>query len=126
MAIKQFTWQGKTEEEIRRMDLKAFIPLVTARRRRSLLRMTEQEKILLKKIGENQNNIKTHCREMVIVPAMIGKVIRVHNGKEWFPLTITVDMVSHCLGEFSQTRKPVTHSAAGIGATRSSKAVSAR
>jgi small subunit ribosomal protein S19 len=63
---------------------------------------------------------------MVIVPAMIGKTIKVYNGKEFFPVMITGEMLGHYLGEFSHTRKGVSHSAAGIGATRSSKAISAR
>jgi len=57
---------------------------------------------------------------------MLGSIIRIYNGKEYFPVTITGEMLGHYLGEFSMTRKSVTHSAAGIGATRSSKAVSAR
>ena len=63
---------------------------------------------------------------MIIIPQFIGKNIRIYNGKEFIPLTITAEMLGHYLGEFAHTRKSVTHSAAGIGATRSSKSVSAR
>ena len=124
---KIFTWQGRTEEEIRKLDLKEFMKLIPARQRRSLLRgFTEQQKILLEKVEADDKNIKTHCRNMVIVPAMVGKTFRVYNGKEYLPIIITVDMLGYRLGEFSHTRKMVTHSSAGIGATRSSKAISAR
>ena len=124
---KIFTWQGRTEEEIKKLDLKEFMKLIPARQRRSLLRgFTEQQKILLEKVEADDKNIKTHCRNMVIVPAMVGKTIRVYNGKEYLPIIITVDMLGYRLGEFSHTRKMVTHSSAGIGATRSSKAISAR
>lgn len=123
---KEFRWYGKTEEELHKLDFNQFLQLLPSRRRRSLLRMTETEKLLLKKLEKDDPNLKTHCREMVIIPKMIGKTIKIHNGKEWLPLIITADMLGHCLGEFSLTRKFVTHSAAGIGATRSSKAVSAR
>ena len=124
---KIFTWQGRTEEEIKKLDLKEFMKLIPARQRRSLLRgFTEQQKILLEKVEADDKNIKTHCRNMVIVPAMVGKTIRVYNGKEYLPIMITIDMLSYRLGEFSHTRKMVTHSSAGIGATRSSKAISAR
>ncbi len=124
---KIFTWQGRTEEEIKKLDLKEFMKLIPSRQRRSLLRgFTEQQKILLEKVEADDKNIKTHCRNMVIVPAMVGKTIRVYNGKEYLPIIITVDMLGYRLGEFSHTRKMVTHSSAGIGATRSSKAISAR
>jgi small subunit ribosomal protein S19 len=124
---KEFQWQGLTEEQVKKLDLKEFIKLVPARQRRSLKRgFTEQQKILLKKIEKGEKNIKTHCRNIVILPQMIGLLIRVHNGKDFAPLGITADMVGHYLGEFALTRKGVTHSAAGVGATRSSKAVSAR
>lgn len=124
---KQYTWHGKPESELATMDIKIFMDLIPARPRRSLKRgFTDAQKKLLKRITAGNDNIKTHCRDMVILPSMVGKMFRVYNGKEWTPVAITPDMLGHYLGEFSMTRKPVTHSAAGIGATRSSKAISAR
>ena len=124
---KELIWHGKTEAEVRDMDLKEFLELIPARQRRSLKRgHTEQHQKLLKKLENNENNIKTHCRDFVILPQMIGKTIHIYNGKAFLPLTITLEMVGHFLGEFAHTRKMVTHSSAGVGATRSSKAVSAR
>ena len=127
MAIKEFQWKGKSEEELKRLDLDQFIPLTQARARRSLKRgFTDQQKLLLKRIEKGDRNIKTHCRDMVVIPKMIGLTIGIYNGKEFQRVEITPDMAGHYLGEFVLTRKTVTHSAAGIGATRSSKAVSAR
>ncbi|HLC52492.1 MAG TPA: 30S ribosomal protein S19 [Candidatus Nanoarchaeia archaeon] len=127
MAIKQFKWKGKLEEEIKQLDLDTFIRLVGSRQRRSLKRgFTDAQKVLLKRIDNGDKNIKTHCRDMIILPKMVGMTIGVYNGKEWHRLDITAEMLGHYLGEFALTRKSVTHSAAGIGATRSSKAVSAR
>ncbi|MBI2662520.1 30S ribosomal protein S19 [Candidatus Woesearchaeota archaeon] len=124
---KEFIWQGRTEEQIKRLDIKTFMTLVPSRQRRSLKRgLSEQHKRLLKKVEANDPDIKTHCRDMIIMPAMIGKTIKVYNGKEYVMVLIMPDMIGHFLGEFSHTRKSVTHSSAGIGATRSSKAVSAR
>lgn len=124
---KEFRWRGKTEEEVKRMDLKQFMTLVPARQRRSLQRgFTDMQKKLLKSLATGNKNIKTHCRDMIIVPALVGNTLRIYNGKEYLPVIITAEMLGHYLGEFSMTRKTVTHSAAGIGATRSSKAVSAR
>ncbi len=127
MALKEFKWQGRTEEEIRVLGLKEFMELVPTRARRSIKRgFTDAQKRLLKRVERKDKNIKTHCRNIVIVPQMLGLTIRVHNGKEWNVVSIVPEMLGHYLGEFSHTRKAVTHSSAGVGATRSSKAVSAR
>ena len=120
-------WKGMDEEEIKTLELKAFMKYVPARARRSLKRgFTEPQKSLLKRIQADNNNIKTHCRSMVIIPSMLGKLIRVYNGKDFVPVTIITDMLGHYLGEFSHTRRKVSHGSAGVGATRSSKAISAR
>lgn len=120
-------WQGRTEDQIKKLDLKTFITLIPSRQRRSLTRgLNDEKKKLLKKVDANDPDIKTHCRDMVIVPSMVGKTIKVYNGKEFNMVMIGADMIGHYLGEFSHTRRSVSHSSAGIGATRSSKAVSAR
>jgi len=126
-VAKEFKWQGLNEEEIKQLDLKEFMKLVPARQRRSLKRgFTEQQKIFLKKLEAGEKNLETHCRNMIILPQMIGLLIKVYSGKDFVPVSITPDMIGHVLGEFALTRKGVSHSAAGVGATRSSKAVSAR
>ncbi len=125
--VKEIKIWGKTEEELKKMDVKQIMPFLPARRRRSLKRgLTEAQKRLQLKLESGDNNIKTHCRDMIIIPSMIGKAFRVYNGKEYFPFTVTSEMIGHLLGEFAPTRRPVAHSAAGVGATRSSKGTSAR
>jgi len=124
---KDFTWQGKSEEEIKKLDLKSFMELTGARTRRSLKRgFTPAQKIFIKKVENNDHDLKTHCRDLVIIPVMVGKTLKVYNGKDYQQILITGEMLGHYLGEFAHTRKAVSHSAAGIGATRSSKAISAR
>ena len=123
---KEFKWQGLNEEEIKKLDLKDFMKMIPAKKRRSLKRgFTDAQKIFLKKIEVGEKNLETHCRSMIILPQMIGLLIKVYNGKDFVPVSITPDMIGHRLGEFALTRKSVSHSAAGVGATRSSKAVSA-
>ena len=127
MAKKEFTFKGKTTEELKKMSLNELAQLLTSRQRRTIKRgFTEQQKILLKKIKANEKNIETHCRDMVILPEMIGITIKVHQGKEFVPIMIGQDMIGHCLGEFVLTRKKVSHSAPGIGATRSSASLSVK
>ena len=67
--------------------------------------------------------IKTHVREMILLPEMIGVTFEIHTGKEWKPVEVMPEMVGHYIGEFALTRKPVNHGSAGIGATRGSKYV---
>ena len=124
---KEFQWQGLTEEQVKNLELKEFIKLIPARQRRSLKRgFTESQKKFLQKIKEGDQNLKTHCRNLIILPQMVGLLIKVYNGKDFVPVGITAEMLGHYLGEFALTRKNVSHSAAGVGATRSSKAISAR
>ena len=127
MVKKEFTYKGKTVEELTKMTLNELAQLLTARQRRTIKRgFTEQHKILLKKLRANEKNIETHCRDMIILPEMIGKTIKVHQGKEFVPVIIEAGMIGHYLGEFALTRKKVVHSAPGIGATRSSASLSVK
>lgn len=123
---KKFLFKGKTLEELQSMNMEEVSKLFDARARRSLLRgFTKFEKKLIEDIRRNDGKlIRTHCRDMVIVPEMVALKIAVHNGKEYNVIDIMPEMLGRRLGEFSQTRKRVKHSSPGIGATRSSKAVS--
>ncbi len=126
MAKREFTYKGKTLTELQEMDLKAIAALYPARQRRSLLRgFTEQQKILLRNL-QQKDTVKTHCRDMVVLPSMVGKTILLHNGKEFVAVRVAQEMLAHYLGEFTLTRRKVQHSAPGIGATRSSASASVR
>ncbi len=126
MARKEFSYRGKTLEELKKMSINDFAELAPARQRRSLKReATESERTFMDKIMKG-NNIKTECRDAIIIPQMVGKNIRVHNGKEFIPLLIQPEMIGHYLGEFVLTRKKVIHHAPGVGATRSSASLSVR
>jgi small subunit ribosomal protein S19 len=127
MAKKEFTYRGKNLDELKSISINEFMLLLPARQRRSLKRgFTNAQKILLKNIKENKNNIKTHCRDMIIIPVMVGLLIKVHNGKEFIPVRIQPEMIGHYLGEFALTRKRIEHSAPGVGATRSSASISVK
>ena len=74
-------------------------------------------------VGEKPETVKTHLRDMIVVPEMIGSVVGVYNGKTFNAVELKPEMVGHTLGEFSITYKPVKHGRPGIGATHSSKFV---
>ena len=126
MVKKEFTYRGKTIVELQKMELSEFMNLLPSRERRSLRRgFTEQEKIFLNEI-KKKDNVKTHCRDLVVIPALVGKKVRVYTGKEFVQIMIDNDMIGHRLGEFALTRKGVAHSAPGIGATKSSSNLSVK
>lgn len=127
---KKFTYRGYTLEELQKLSLDDFIKLLPSRARRSLQRgLPSRQKKLLERIRaarEHQEKtgkeilVRTHCRDMVILPEMVGLKLGVHNGKEFVVVEIKPEMIGHMLGEFSLSHKKVVHSAPGIGATRSS------
>lgn len=123
---KEFIFQGKKLEELQTLSISEFAKMLPARARRSIKRgFTEEQKKLLENL-KTSSKVKTHCRDMIILPQMVGKLIMVHSGREFVPITIQDAMIGHRLGEFALTRKRVSHSAPGIGATRSSSALSVR
>ncbi|MCJ7763319.1 30S ribosomal protein S19, partial [Candidatus Bathyarchaeota archaeon] len=100
-----------------------------SRQRRSLQRgLTPEQRILLGKLREAREDVKagkdvalkTHVRDLIILPEMVGMQIQVHNGKEFVAMAIRPEMIGHYLGEFAITNKPVRHGTPGIGASRSS------
>ena len=121
---KIFSFHGKNLEEIKSMSFDEFAKTLNSRERRSLLKrgMTDQQKKLLENIKKDPQKFhRTHVRDMVILPQMIGAKMAVFSGKDWQTLEILPDMIGHRLGEFTLNNKRVKHSAPGIGATRGSK-----
>jgi len=126
---KEYTFRGQTFKELQQISMDDFIKLLPSRQRRALLRVPpiEQRK-LREKIRKARKDstqgkiitIRTHCRETVILPEMVGLTIHVHDGKEFQPVEITAEKLGHRLGEFASTNKRVSHGTPGIGASRSS------
>ncbi|MFA4955895.1 MAG: 30S ribosomal protein S19 [Candidatus Methanoperedens sp.] len=120
----EFTFRGKSLEELKKLSQDEFALLVPSRQRRTLQRgISEDHKKLLHKVKIKDPNIRTHLRDMIVLPEMVGMKIAIHSGKEFMPIDILPEMMGHYFGEFVLTRKKVSHGAAGIGATKSSKFV---
>lgn len=126
----EFTYRGHTLEELQAMDLEEVAELLPARKRRSIERglSVEKEKLIEKargkEIEETANNpVRTHLRDMPVLPEFVGKTFAVHNGQGFERVRVEPEMLGHYLGEFQLTRTSVEHGQAGIGATRSSKFV---
>lgn len=126
MAKKEFKYRGKTLEELRELSLNEFAELLPSRQRRSINRgLDEAQEKLVRDLEEN-DEVKTHVRDMIILPQWVGKIIKIYNGNEFVSIEIQPDHIGHYLGELSHTRAKVQHSAPGVGATRSSTAIVAR
>jgi len=141
---RSFRYRGRTLEELLNMSMDELISLLPARARRSLLRESNSkvrarraqmgipesprmkllEKVMWarKLISEGKNKnvvIKTHVRDAIVLPVMVGLTIAVYNGKEFVPVKITPEMIGHYLGEFAPTCKKVEHGEPGLKATKS-------
>jgi small subunit ribosomal protein S19 len=126
----EFTFRGHTLDELQDMELEEVAELLPARQRRSIKRgLTEEKQKLLEKAREAEeeetanNPIRTHLRDMPVLPEMVNITFAVHNGQDFERVNVEPEMLGHYLGEFQLTRTSVEHGQAGIGATRSSKFV---
>ena len=125
---QDFSYRGYNLEELEEMSLEDFADLLPSRGRRALRRgLTTRQKKLLERVKEvkqkenpQEEFIRTHCRDMVIVPEMVGLRFGVYDGEDFSTVEVEPRMIGHRLGEFALTRKKVEHSTPGIGATRSS------
>ncbi|MFN4336352.1 MAG: 30S ribosomal protein S19 [Candidatus Nitrosocaldus sp.] len=123
--VKEFRYRGLTLQELQGMSTEELMNILPSRIRRTLRRGLGEERLnLLREIKAvkdgSSGQIKTHLRDMVILPNMVGLTIHVFNGKEFLPVEIKPEMVGHYLGEYAIPNKPVKHGTPGIGASRSS------
>ncbi|MBI4043777.1 MAG: 30S ribosomal protein S19 [Candidatus Diapherotrites archaeon] len=133
MAAKDFSFRGKTLEELQALEVNELLPLLTSRARRSLKRgfnkklLQKVDRALgMKKAGKDPKPIRTHLRQFIILPKMVGLRFAIHKGNTFEITEISPEMIGGYLGEYQLTRKRVTHGKAGIGATKSSSAITAK
>jgi len=129
MSSREFRYRGYTLEELQNMTLDELAGVMPARIRRTLRRGLSPVNLkLLEKVRKYKSKgidkvIRTHRRDMPVLPEMVGARIAVHNGKEFVEVKIVPEMIGHYLGEFAMTNRIVRHGRPGKGATRSSKFV---
>ena len=123
---KEFRFKGHSLEELQSMSTESMLKLLPSRARRSLNRGVSDEKrklledVRAMKDGKLEGQIRTHARDMIVLPSMVGLTIAVHNGREFVPLEVKPEMIGRYLGEYVITNKKVVHGTPGIGASRSS------
>lgn len=120
---EEFTYRGYKVADLSTMSIEEVAQLFPARQRRSIKRgISKEHKKFLARL-KTKNVGRTHLRDMIILPEMVGKTVEIYNGKSFERVEILPEMMGHYLGEFALTRGRVTHGSAGVGATRSSKFV---
>ena len=126
----EFSYRGHDLDELQEMDIEEVAELLPARMRRTITRgLSPQHEKLLEEAREADpeetanDPIRTHLRDMPVLPEFVGLTFAVHTGQEFERVEVDPEMIGHYLGEFQLTRTQVEHGQAGIGATRSSKFV---
>ncbi len=120
---KEFTYHGYNMEELLAMPYDEMLTLLPSRTRRTLLRgMNDEQRTAFETIKAGKKAVvRTHRRDVPIIPEFVGKRVAVHDGKAFFEFEIKPEMIGHFTGEFAMTRHEVKHSGPGVGATRGSK-----
>ena len=111
-------------EEMKNLDVREFAKYLKSRQRRTILRQFQKtEKFISRaKIKVSKNKpIKTHHRDLIVVPEMVDMKINIYNGRNFVPVIIVKEMLGHRFGEFSPTRTRVKHGKSGVGATKGTK-----
>jgi|TARA_Y100000310_G_C20037605_1_gene514676 small subunit ribosomal protein S19 len=121
---KEKKYRGKSIDELKELSVKESAEYLKSRSRRTILRNVDFHEKFVKNCEEKikkGKKIRTHLRDMIIVPKLVGLEIAVHDGKSFQIINVEFDMIGHRLGEFALTRKRVGHSGAGVGATKGSR-----
>lgn len=127
MAKKEYQFQGKNLEQLKKLSIKEFAAMIPSRNRRKVSRgFTDAEKQFLSVLEHSQGTVKTHCRDMIVLPLMVGRTLAIHKGNSFEEVTIVPEMIGCRLGELSLTRRRVQHGNAGVGASKGRSAVSVR
>jgi small subunit ribosomal protein S19 len=119
---KEFLYRGFTMEELLAMSFDEILGILPSRARRTYLRgLNYEQQLLFDKLKDAEEPVRTHRKDLPIIPQFVGKKVSVYNGKEFREFEIKPEMIGCFIGEFVMTRKPPVHSGPGVGATRSSK-----
>ncbi|KAL7008199.1 ribosomal protein S15 [Cystobasidiomycetes sp. EMM_F5] len=146
-TFKKYQYRGVELDALLDLKPEQFSELVHARARRRFQRgLGAKHHRFLKKLikakkealpNEKPATVKTHLRNMIIVPEMIGSVVGIvrlpastspspaadsilsaqYNGKTFNAVEIKPEMTGFYLAEFSISYRPIMHGRPGLGAT---------
>jgi small subunit ribosomal protein S15e len=129
-GLQKYSFRGYTPEQIDQLTTEQVVELFRARQRRRFARKIKHRynRFYMKckkskkqcQPGEKPSTVKTHLRNCIVMPEMVGNIVGVYNGKVFNPVEVKFDMIGRYLGEFSLSYKPTRHGKAGVGATKGS------
>merc|ERR1711962_1982128 len=102
-TFRKFTYRGVDLDQLLDMSNEQLMELFPCRMRRKFTRGLKRKC----PANEKPDVVKTHLRNMVIVPEMTGSIVGVYNGKVFTQVEVKPEMIGHYLGEFSISYKPV-------------------
>ena len=74
---EEFTYRGYRIDELKAMGISELLPLMPARARRKISRgFSRGEETLLAKVREGDEKIRTHLREMIVMPRWLANQLR--------------------------------------------------
>merc|ERR1711922_134155 len=121
-TFRKYTYRGVDLDQLLACRARRHFNRGIKRREENFLkRLRKAKKAMTGEVGEKPAMVKTHLRDVVVVPEMVGSVIGIYNGKVFNQIEVKPEMINHYIGEFSMTYKPVRHGRPGIGATHSSR-----
>ena len=94
--VKEFNYRGLSKADLDNTSLEKLFLLFNSRQRRSLTRgITDGKRKLIEEIksakaGKSSSPIKTHLRDLIVLPYMVGVTVNVFSGKEFRPINITL------------------------------------
>lgn len=110
---KELRFKGKTLEELQALDVREFAKLLNSRQRRSVLRNFQEHENFVKRanahLAKGKKSVRTHIRDLVVVPGLVGMKLQIYNGRDFLPFEATIEMLGHKFGEFAPTRTKARH-----------------
>ncbi|HSV41918.1 MAG TPA: ribosomal protein S19 family protein, partial [Methanomassiliicoccales archaeon] len=94
---KEFTYRGFTIEQLHEMPFEEVLDLMPSRIRRTFVRgFNEEQKTAFDKIRSGEHEVvRTHRRDVPIIPEFVGRKVAVYNGKEFKEIEIRPEMIGH-------------------------------
>ena len=105
---KQFTYKGKTIDELKTLDVREFAKLVGSRQKRTILRNFQEIEDFINRSKvklDKSKSIKTHQRSLIVVPEMIGWKVFIYNGNKFVPVEIIMKCLDMLLENLHQQER---------------------
>jgi len=123
----KFTFRGMELDELVAKKPDELAKLLNSRARRRFYRGLKRKPMALMKklrkakklakVGEKPPAVRTHLRDMIVMPEMVGSVVAIYNGHAFQNVEIKGEMIGHYLAEFALSYRPVFHGRPGVGST---------